>query len=92
LINVTMDETNGAGSVEDRPGRRAPRLRVDALKGLSLGVPQRVHALLAAEDACLTPGPCQSEHSLTAALGDANGAASAQPAQNDPEFVDPTDF
>ena len=88
-IDGVIDEQSPSGGHEGEVSAkrsRTPKLRLDALKGLSLGVPQRIHAILAAEDACLTPGPCQSEHTLAAALGLEGADGAARPAQNDPTF------
>lgn len=80
-------ETNDASSSRKNP----LRLGVDALKGLSLSVPSRVQALLASDELpVLKPGPCQSEHSLAAALDSMVAKPVREPARFDPTFDDMT--
>jgi len=73
------------------PKKNPIRLGVDALKGLSLSVPSRVHHLLASDELpVLKPGPCQSEHSLAAALDSMVAKPVREPARFDPTFDDMT--
>jgi hypothetical protein len=71
------------------PIRRPKRvhLRLEALEGLSIGVPARVKALVAADGILpLQPGPCQSDHPLAPVLDSIGGSASIEPATIDPSF------
>lgn len=87
---------NGAEFTPERTDGPAPghlpnpiRLAVDAFRGLPISIPERVQAILSSKEMpVLTPGPCQSEHSLAAALGLIGCADAGEPARIDPSFSD----
>ena len=87
---MSDEQNQPENEIEAAHPRKNPiRLGVDALKGLSLSVPARVQAILDSDELpVLKPGPCQSEHSLAAALDSMVGSPVREPARFDPTFDD----
>lgn len=80
---------------QEAPGNQPPADRVpnsirrglEVLRGLALSVPDRFKSLLEQPDVpVLEPGPCQSDHSLAAALDTIGCSQSDRLATADPTF------
>lgn len=71
------------------PTRHWLRESASAFEGLSIGLPERTQILIDHHDKSLTPSPCQSQHTLAAALSHIGSSSPASAVAVDPSFPPP---
>ncbi|MBY0585961.1 hypothetical protein K2X85_02230 [bacterium] len=72
---------------EPLPKPKGHRLRLEALEGLSIGVPARIKALAETDGPIvLQPGPCQSDHPLSSVIDSIAGEKRPDQVTQDPSF------